>query len=139
MTLEKHVDTLWAQLERAIDASTHDGEVLSDYKSTAWQCNLDSLLKTATAEERQHRSGMYSGQYRGSARFGAKVIMLSNVADGAALKSEPLAKLFLMIRRSAAEAMTLGYYLRADLTPEYIAAAQKLDYSDIMNGKQNAA
>ena len=137
MKIEKQVNTLWNQLQRVIDASSYDGEFLHDYRESSWHDALGKLLAIAIEGERGHRR-FVGHSYPVSAPIGAKVILLSNFADGAKLKTMPAATLWLSIRRDAAEAMTLGYLLRGDLTAEWLAAAESLDYAEIMNPKEAA-
>ena len=138
MKIEKQVNALWNELQDAIDASSHDGDTLGDYKSDSYHKNLDRLLSTSIAEERGHR-GFVGGSYQVSAPIGAKIIILSNVADGTRRREMPPSQLWMQLRRTAVEGMVLGYILREDLPADWHDRANALDYADIMNGKQTAA
>ena len=137
MKIEKQVNTLWSQLQDVIDASSHDGDTLCDYKTGNHHHGLDKLLSAAIASERGHRS-FVGGFYPVSVSIGAKIVLLSNFSAGATKNAPPSFTLWLQIRRDAAEAITLGYILREDFPAEWVNASGDLDYSAIMNPKEAA-
>lgn len=131
--IETTVKRLWVELAAAIDKAGHSD--LYDYSQSRDHRALDKLLAEETANERGHRS-FVGGSYPVSNSIGAKITLLSNIYRGAIMQDEPLARLFLTIRPSAAEAITIGYILRADLSREWLEWAEGLDYSAIMDSKQ---
>lgn len=138
MNTVKHVEKMWRELQATIDKTTNesaDHAVLSGYRERSYEHALENLLRDEVQNERQHRSGFGSGSYPFSAVVAAKIIIIENVARGAQHVELLPARLWLEIRRSAAEAMTIGNLLGTMLPIEWRSAAEALDYSELMNPK----
>jgi hypothetical protein len=137
----RHVETLWIELQNTLDKSAKllspdASAALSDYRETSYKDALGLLLREETKNERQHRTGYGSGDYPFSSVIGAKIIIMENIARGAAKVAPLEARLWLEIRRTAAEAMTIGNLLGPALSFKWRAEAQELDYSDLMNPRK---
>jgi len=129
MNTKTFANNLWKQLEESMRTSTN--EVVRDFMR--WDgMHLEQLLKDETANERQHRNGNVGRAYPISADTAAKVLILHNIYQGSLKPSEPTAATFIIWRHSAALAQALGFYLKADLTPEWCAAAARCDYSEMV-------
>ena len=137
MNTVKHVEKLWSELQETLN-STHSIEynqnlaALSEYRELSSVNALRTLLQTEIRNERKHR-GMMARSYPYPVALAAKIIILENVARGAKHGELLPARLWLEIRHSAAEAMTIGNLLGARLTVEWRCAAEALDYSGLMN------
>ena len=143
-TTHHHINQLWEQFRDAVDAayaeaqtqkfsgSAHDeSSCLRDYaRNVSWSDDVEKLLATETANERQHRQ---TRSVRGfSSQDAAKLILCDNVLRGSELGAMPSALTFITFRASAAEANLLGYLIRAHITPEWKRAVSSLDYSKCM-------
>ena len=147
-TTHQHINQLWEQFRDAIDAayaesqtksfsgSAHDEvSCLRDYaRNISWSDDVEKLLATETASERQHRQ---SRTVRGfSSQDAAKLIVCGNVLRGSELSAIPSALTFITFRPSAAEANLLGYLIRAHITPEWKQSVQSMDYSECMKSSE---
>jgi hypothetical protein len=139
-TTHQHICQLWNQLRDAIDqayqaATSDEGKALKDYaRNVSWSDDLEKLLTSETANERQHRN---SRSVRGfSSQDAAKLIICGNVLRGTELQTVPSALTFVVFRPSAAEANLLGYLIRAHVTPEWKASVESLDYSECMKNAE---
>lgn len=129
MNTTKMVNTLWTELMESLESSKD--ETVTDFMR--WDgLMLNRLIEDETKNERQHRAGNVGRSYPVSCLTAVRILLMHNVAQGAAAKSEPLAKLFIWWRPSAAMAWTVGYYLRANLSAEWLASASALDYAELM-------
>lgn len=126
--IQKQIKSLWKELVSAID-QTKNADAQEFRRNDFYR--LETLLQEETANERQHRR-FVSGAYAVSSSVGAKITLLHNVARGARLSEMPTATTFILFRRSAAEAMLLGYLLRDGLTPQFVDEAYSLDYPSLM-------
>jgi len=141
MTTHRQITDLWADFQDVIAnvdalATSADGHApenaLHDYstRSTPWR--LANLVGRETANERQHRGVTTVPGF--SVGDAAKLHIMSNALYGATFPEMPPAHLFLTMRATAAEAMVIGYLVRAELTPEWMQRVEKLDYSELMKG-----
>jgi hypothetical protein len=129
----KHVNATWDQLVRALETSK--APVIQDFMR--WDgLMLRDLLDEETRNEKQHRRGNVGRPYPVGPSIGAKITLLANVARGAGLASEPLGSEFIAYRKSAVMAQVVGYHLRGDLGPAFLASASALDYAKLMNAGQ---
>lgn len=117
------------------DANKHNeenGQCLRDYaEDISWSDDLAVLLKREVANEKQHRSNRPSVPGF-SAETAAKLILMSQVAEGSRLSAMPSATSFLVFRQTAAEARVIGYLIRSFLPAEWYSAVTSLDYSKLM-------
>jgi hypothetical protein len=136
-TTHQHISQLWQGLREVIDRAYESHPVeeeknaLRDYaKDQSWSDDLEKLLASETANERQHRNAR---SVRGfSSQDAAKLIICNNVLRGSELEQIPSALTFISFRASAAEANLLGYLIRGFVTPEWKASVESLDYADCM-------
>ena len=142
MTNTQKINTLWDEMRQAINkAYDEHGQRLSfddgmgclrDYaENISWSDGMAALLGRESANERQHRRNRPSvpGFSVGTA---AKLILMTNVADGAKREELPSATAFLVLRQTAVEAQVIGFLIRNYLEPEWIAAVKSLDYARLM-------
>jgi hypothetical protein len=120
----------WKTFLSALDSSA--SPEISDYPKYEYR-KLATLLQAEIANEKQHRRG-YNSEFEPqlTVNEAAKVIILANVARGASMESAPEISLFLTIRPAAAEAIAIGWYLRADLPKLLISECKALNYADMM-------
>jgi len=136
--ITKEVNALWEELQRTIDAAYESGDdelaVLADYRSSSMYNDLDDLLSRESENERKHRAGFSPSGFVApiSAVVAAKLILCGNVSEGSQKTSCPLATIFLVLRKTACEGMTLGYLLRNHVSEEWRERVAKLDYTKIM-------
>jgi len=135
-----HIARIWSQLRDIIDTTYQanigeDAKSLRDYaRNQSWSDDLEKLLAEETANERQHRS---LRSVRGfSSSDAAKLVICGNVLRGSELPEMPSALTFISFRHSAAEANLLGYLIRANVTPEWKASVESLDYSECMKNAE---
>jgi len=145
MNTKRQIDTLWFSFRTAINKAYEHADYLSkhgnsqeprtalrDYaENISWSDNLSGLLGRETANERQHRTNRPSVPGF-SPQSAAKLILMSQVSEGANLDAVPDGTTFLVFRQTAAEARVLGYLCKSFLTPEWHAAIHSLDYSKLM-------
>ena len=91
-----------------------------------------AVPRTETANERQHRSNRTVQGF--SSKTAAKLIILDNIADGSRLLEMPKSTMFLVMRKTAAESIVIGWLLRHTLTAEWRDAVKSLDYATLMKG-----
>ena len=146
MTTKTQISRLWQQfLERPSTRRTRkqtrtrhdqDGQCLRDYaEHISWSDNMASLLGREAANERQHRRSR-PGPSDFSVDTAAKLILLDNAAKGAGLSEMPRSTAFLVLRRTAVEAETIGFLARKYLSAEWRSAVSSLDYAKLMKGGQ---
>lgn len=140
MNTKQTIDKLWDEFRQAINKAyaeadkTRDenGICLHDYaEDMSWSDSMQSLLGREIANERQHRSSRpsVSGFSNESA---AKLILMSQITNGASKTELPSATDFLVYRQSAIEAQVLGYLVKRFLTSEWHIRVAALDYSKLM-------
>lgn len=132
------VDRLWREfvdaMTRAYKSAGHDAPqtALRDYaRDISWTDGLGRLEKEEQANERQHR-GTRREMYRLSVPHATRVILLHQAARGAVMTEAPPATDFLVFRRTAVEAQLLGWLARAELSAEWIATCDALDYAALV-------
>jgi hypothetical protein len=148
LTTHQHINQIWEQFRDAVDAAYADAQTkdfsggahdesscLRDYaRNISWSDDVEKLLATETANERQHR---HTRTVRGfSSQDAAKLIICGNVLRGSELSAIPSALTFITFRPSAAEANLLGYLIRAHVTPEWKESVKSLDYSACMKSSE---
>jgi hypothetical protein len=142
MTTKIQVCTFWQQFREAVNATydeanknhDQDGICLRDYaENISWSDNLASLLGREAANERQHRRNRPSPSGF-SVDTAAKLILLDNAVKGAGMSEMPKATAFLVLRRTAVEAETIGFLARKHLSAEWRQAVSSLDYAQLMKG-----
>ena len=140
MNTKRTIDQLWEQLRDAIneayrlanESRNEDGICLRDYaENISWSDDLAKLLASETANEKQHRSNR-TAVPGFSAETAAKLIILDNVADGSRLLDMPKSTMFLVMRKTAAESIVIGWLLRNTLTEEWRTEVKSLDYAKLM-------
>ena len=147
-TTHQHINQLWEHFRDALDAayadaqttafsgSAHDlSSCLRDYaRNVSWSDDVEELLATETANERQHRQARTVRGF--SSQDAAKLIICGNVLRGSELAEMPSALTFITFRASAAEANLLGYLVRAHLATGWKESVQSLDYSECMKSSE---
>lgn len=143
-----HISQIWTGLRDAIDAAyaasqkkefNADGlsevNCLRDYaQNISWNDSLEKLLRSEVQNEKQHRG---TRPVRGfSSQDAAKLIICNNVLRGSELQTIPSALTFITFRSSAAEANLIGYLIREQVTADWKASVQSLDYSECMKEAQ---
>ena len=137
MQANQTIATLWEQLRDAIDAAyaasprTGEPTPLHDYRRDATVDELERLLQAETANERQHRRTT-SAPKGFSARTASMLILCSNAATGARKQDLPPSTIFLIWRKTAAEAEVLGWLAREHLSAEWLSQVESLDYAKLM-------
>jgi len=130
--------TLWNEFRESITKayraakSGDDAECLRDYaENTGWTDDLEKLLETETANERQHRSNRPAipGFSAGTA---ARLIIMQNAVKGYLDPEMPKATAFLVWRKSAAEAHLIGFLAKGFFDPNWVKAVEKFDYAKLM-------
>jgi hypothetical protein len=138
MSTKTKVDKLWDELRGTINKAyaaagdNEDLQALRDYaENVSWSDDLAALLGRETANERQHRRNRPTvpGFSAGTA---AQCILMNNVRMGAEGDEMPSAVKFLVCRQTAIEAEVIGFLIRDYLSPEWCAAVNTLDYSELM-------
>ena len=140
MTNTQVISNLWQEFREAINkayaATKNDAydatSGLRDYaEDTGWVDDLQTLLDTEMANERQHRKGrpMVAGFGAGAA---ARLILMQT-ASRQALKGElPASTDYLIIRHTAFEAELIGYLVREQLHKDWHKAIESFDYAKLM-------
>jgi hypothetical protein len=144
------LETLERQVRDAIDASYLTGEKypsggrvcvphddprsdLRDYvRNQTWCDKFDALIDRETKHERGHRRGAPNGwRFKFGAKHGARIVMLSQLGQGAQRTEAPAAASFITWRDTAAEAQLIGWLARVELAkvPGLLDALALLDYA----------
>jgi hypothetical protein len=135
--------TLWNELRESINKAyaapaergsqdEHERACLRDYaENISWSDALSALAGRETANERQHRSNRPSVPGF-SCSTAAKLILMTNVAQGAKAEAMPSATAFLVLRQTAVEAQVIGWLIRKHLDAKWIEAVENLDYAKLM-------
>lgn len=139
----KAINQLWEQFQAAIDAAyddakpsrTGDGHAvanaLADYTTERNPWRMANLLGRETANERQHRRGSEAPKSF-SVGDAAKLLIMTNAADGAEAGIMPPAHWFLTMRPTMVESQVIGFLTRSRLSAKWINEVQALDYSKLM-------
>lgn len=143
------IDRLWRHLQSSINhayrhaPSGHPATALRDYADLSGPAHkLDRLLEEVRAEERQHRRMAPAGIVAPvSIAHAAKLTILHNVGRGASGRWTPQMQDWLVCRRTAVEAATIGALIRVGVFPEmratgiqeWIDAWHALDYAAVMS------
>lgn len=101
----------------------------------SWTDALGRLLDAETVNERKHRMGRPQGWHAPiSAVTAAKLILLSNFADGSEHTETYPATIFLQYRHTAAEMCVIGQLCRgkAKISDEWRKEVRAIDYAEIM-------
>ena len=144
MNTTQTINGLWQELRQAINRTYEasqqnhlnrvldDAQCLRDYaENISWSDDLAALLGRETANERQHRTNRPSVPGF-SANTAAKLILMTNVSEGAELPELPKATMFLVLRQTAVEAEVIGYLIQSQLSPEWHKAVKSFDYAALM-------
>lgn len=136
----KLTDALWSVFIDSMTAAYKAGaDELRDYiKDNGYKDSLSELLDAETANERKHRAGYMPADVTApiSSRTAAKIILMDNARSGADDKRKGKllpASLYLIMRKTAVEAMALGFASGEHLSDQWRADVKTLDYSKIMN------
>jgi hypothetical protein len=138
MTNTQVINNLWQEMREAINrayakaGNNQDLICLRDYaENISWSDDLQKLLDTETANERQHR-GTRPQVVGFSAGTAAKLILMQNVIKGARLFKLPSAVDYLRYRHSAFEAEVIGFLVRSQLEKDWFRAVESYDYAKLM-------
>jgi len=140
MNVKREVNRLWEEFRQAINTAyadankrnDEDGICLKDFaENISWHDGLAELLACESVNEKRHRSNRPSIPGF-SVDTAAKLILMSNVADGSRLLDMPKATIFLLLRKTAAESIVLGFLSRHFVTTEWRDAVAALDYAQLM-------
>lgn len=139
MSIKAKVDQLWAELESAFTAaygstqlSADDKHAIRDYvPNQTWHDALAQLLEAEKANEKQHR-GSRPVPAGFSSITAAKLILMGNFAEGSFKTEMPPATNFLIWRKTAAEAVLVGYLIRHFLPGEWSQRVRAFDYAKLM-------
>ncbi len=144
MNTKQRIDNLWRQFRESINAAytdankrrDEDGICLKDYaENISWSDDVGKLLASESANERQHRSNRPPVPGF-SVETAAKLILMSQVAEGSRLSEIPRSTTFLVFRKTAAEARVIGYLIRNFLPADWYSAVTALDYAKLMQPKK---
>jgi hypothetical protein len=135
---QQAIAQLWDGFRDAIDTAYATGgdhcSCLRDYTRNRGMIDqLTDLLAEESANERRHRRFEPKGaRIPLSVSLAAKVVLLANAGRACVAQAMPAPTEWLVYRRSAVEAKTIGALLSRELWPDCEQAAA-LDYSALMN------
>ena len=143
MDAKRQINILWSDFRKAINQAYAQGEkqhfsgaALRDYaENISWSDNTAALLGRETANERQHRRNRPSVPGF-SVESAAKLILMTQAAEGSKLDAVPDGTTFLRFRQTAAEARVIGFLVKDFITSEWRDRVSALDYSKLMRGGQ---
>lgn len=146
---------LYEQVRDVIDAAVKRDPLqfaaLNDYARERYaRDKFARLLADEARAEREHRRfcASLNQPFALTVRDAARVILLSNIEHGAHQATPPLgltpgqnpdARWFLTLRATAAEAMTIGFLLANELSPELRAELRALDYAKLVEVNRKGA
>lgn len=137
--VSKLTESLWEVFIESMTAAHKAGAgELRDYtKNNGYADSLSELLAAETANEKKHRSGYAPAgrEHPITSRTAAKILLMNNAALGAKKRrdgEQVPATLYLECRKTAVEAMALGFAAGEHLSDQWRADVQSLDYSEIM-------
>lgn len=132
MTNTQIINNLWQEFREAINKAYGEHSELRDYsENTGWVDDLQTLLDTEMANERQHRKNrpMVPGFGAGAA---ARLILMQNASRQAKKAEMPATIDYLRIRHTVFEAEILGYLVREYLADAWHVAVEHYDYAKLM-------
>lgn len=137
MNTKKTINELWQQMRDAIDATRQGADYPSPEADLNGYCQnlgfwdkLQILLDAEASNERQHRRNR---SFRGfSVESAAKLILMRNVASGAGENKIIPASHILVIRKTAFEALVIGFLIARKLPAGWVESVTELEYEQLM-------
>lgn len=140
MTNTQIIRNLWQEMRDAINQTyalssldkSGDRACLRDYaENVSWSDDLQKLLHTEMANEREHRKGrpMVPGFGVGTA---ARLVLMTNVVKGSQMLELPRSTAFLVLRKTAVEAEVIGFLIKDQLAEAWVKAIESFDYAELM-------